>query len=82
MPTTTVRIREETYRALREMAEESEISISELIAQAVENLRRQRLLERSNAAYGALRADPAAWEMEQEERRAWETTLQDGMSEW
>mgnify|MGYP000991134563 CR=1 FL=1 len=79
MSTTTIRISEETHRALHALARESGMSIAGLIAQAVETLRRQRLLEQSNAAYASLRDDTAAWEAEQQERRVWEATLRDGM---
>lgn len=81
MPTTTVRISEETREALRALARESGMSIGSLIAQAVEMLRRQRILEHSNAAYAALRGDAAAWEAEQQERRVWDATLLDGVEE-
>ncbi len=35
--------------------------------------------EKTNRAYAALKANPRAWEQEQEERREWEATLQDGL---
>lgn len=77
MSTTTVRISKETHQALHALARESGMSIASLIAEAVETLRRQRLLEQSNAAYAALRDDAAAWAAEQQERRLWEATLLD-----
>jgi AbrB family looped-hinge helix DNA binding protein len=39
------------------------------------------LLEETNRAYAALRADPQAWEEELAERRRWETTLADGLDD-
>jgi len=77
----TVRVREETHKALREISEESGLSFAEVIAQAVDTLRRQRLLEQSNEAYARLRREPRAWATEQQERALWETTLLDGMDE-
>lgn len=81
MSTTTVRIHEETREVLRVLARERGTSIASLIAQAAETMRRQHLLEKSNAAYASLQEDAAAWEAEQEERRTWEATLLDGMEE-
>jgi hypothetical protein len=52
-----------------------------VITQAVENLRRQRMLEEANAAFAALRQDPAAWEQEREERELWDETLGDGLKD-
>ena len=37
--------------------------------------------DRVNAAYRALRADPAAWGRELQERRAWDATLLDGLED-
>lgn len=49
------------------------------VARAIEHYRRQKFLERINADYAALRADPEAWREEQEERDAWDSTLMDGL---
>ena len=40
---------------------------------------RRRLLEATNQAYAALRADPVAWAEECAEREAWDVTLLDGL---
>lgn len=81
MPTTTVRIREETRQVLRALAREKGTSVAGLIAQAAEIMRRQHLLEKSNAAYASMRDDAAAWAAEQQERGVWEATLLDGVQE-
>ena len=52
-----------------------------VLARSVEALRRQHILEETNAAFAALRSDPQAWEEEQEERRAWDTTFADNLDE-
>lgn len=36
---------------------------------------------RSQRSYARLKGDPRAWREEQEERQAWETTLDDGLEE-
>jgi hypothetical protein len=51
-----------------------------LLDEAVETLRRQRLLEQTNAAYARLRADPDAWQEIDAERQAWDATLADGLA--
>ena len=78
MPTTTVRISERTHATLGELAEQNGQSMQEVLARAVEAYRRQQFLEGANAAYAALRSDPAAWAEEQAERAAWASSLADG----
>ncbi|MBI2302192.1 MAG: AbrB/MazE/SpoVT family DNA-binding domain-containing protein [Armatimonadetes bacterium] len=39
----------------------------------------EQLIEASNAAYAALRADPAAWAEVEAERAVWDGTLMDGL---
>ena len=51
-----------------------------LLDEAVEALRRQRFLERLNTAYATLRADARAWDAVEDERRAWDVTLPDGLA--
>jgi hypothetical protein len=52
-----------------------------VLEQALEQYRRQQLLEETNAAYAALRTAPKAWADLEQERRAWEQTLADGLEE-
>ncbi len=79
MPTATVRVTAETRAILKEMARESKQPMQRLIARAVEQFRRQMVLERANDRYAALRANPDAWREEQEERRVWEDTIADDL---
>jgi hypothetical protein len=76
---TTVRIKEETHAALRELAAQTQEPMQEVLARAVELYRRQRILELTNAAYAALRANPQQWQEVLDERAAWESTLSDGL---
>lgn len=76
----TTRISAAAHGILRELSEAEGKPMSALLDEAVETLRRQRFLERVNAAYAALRSDPAAWADIVEERRAWEPTLSDGLA--
>jgi predicted transcriptional regulator len=81
MSTTTIRVSVETHNTLRELAQAIGAPMQEILEQAVEQYRRQRLLAATNAAYAALRADPAAWQQIKEEQAAWDATLADGLEE-
>ena len=79
MSTTTIRVTPETHDTLRALAGQENVSIQSVVHRAVSEYRRRRVLTQGNAAYAALRADPAAWAAELEERQAWEATLADGL---
>ncbi len=81
METTTIRVSGATREALRMLAREAGKPMQDVLAEAVELYRRQRIIEQANAAYAALRSDPHAWQEELEERRMWDTTLADGLGE-
>lgn len=52
-----------------------------VIDQAIEDLRRRKLLEATNLAFSELKTDKKAWQEEVEERDVWEKTLADGVQE-
>ena len=81
MVSTTVRIKEETHQTLKELAEQDNLPMQEVLGKAVEAYRRWRLLEATNAGYAAMRADPEVWKEELEERALWEATLGDGLAD-
>lgn len=81
MNTTTIRVSAETHDTLRNLAQAVGVPMQEILAQAVEQYRRQRLLAATNAAYAALRTDPAAWQQAKEEQAVWDVTLADGLEE-
>jgi hypothetical protein len=73
---TTVRIRQDTRRILRELEEQTGQGPQALLALAVERLRRTLILSESNAAYaGYASAEPAS------ELQEWEATLADGLED-
>jgi len=76
----TIRISDGAHGTLREMSRSEGKPMATLLDEAVETLRRQRFLEQVNAAYAALRANPATWESIEAERREWDTTLPDGLA--
>ena len=79
MSSTTVRISKKSRDALRRMAVETGRPLSAVLEAAVEAYRRRGILERTNAAYAALRADPAALQNWQTEARRWDVALTDGV---
>ena len=81
MATTTIRVSLRTRDLLQELAQTSGSSMQTVLEQALEQYRRQQLLEATNAAYAALHADPEAWTNLEQERLAWDQTLADGLEE-
>ena len=78
---TTIRVSEKTRTTLHELARDVGLPMAEVVEQAIEQYRRQHILDAANAAYAALRADPAAWAEVQAERTVWDATLADGLKE-
>ena len=76
----TTRISAVAHGILRQLSQAEGKPMAALLDEAVEALRRQRFLEGVNAAYASLRADPRAWQAIEEERRAWDATLPDGLA--
>lgn len=74
-----VRVDDDAYRRLRELAEAEHETIGGIVARAIDAYQRDRYWEKFNAAYAALVADPKAWREELEERAAWNVTLADDL---
>jgi hypothetical protein len=81
MATDTVRIKSETRAKLRDIAKSSGKSMPEILDEAVEVLRRTRILEETGRAFEALQANTKAWQEELAERADWESTLGDDLTE-
>jgi hypothetical protein len=84
MSGTTVRIREETREALREDKDQTGQGTQDLLARAVDQLRRSLILAGTNVAYARIRAEsPEALDAE---IREWDAVLADGLdcvtSQW
>ena len=79
--TTTVRLRADAHRALKEISQLTGQSLQEALARAIEDLRRKVYLEGLSADYGKLRADPTAWADYQKELAVWDVTNQDGLED-
>lgn len=74
----TIRITNRSRETVRELARDMGLQQQEVLDRAVEAYRRQLFLQSANAAYAALRGNPAAWTVEERERAAWDSTLADG----
>jgi len=77
----TISIGAKAHETLRRLSDEANEPMADVLARAIEDYRRNLFLDRANAAYLALRADPEAWAAEQEERAAWDATLLDGLED-
>ena len=77
----TVRIKAGTHAKLKELAEQAGEPMPVTLEKAIEAYRRQRILEKANHAYRALRENPKAWQQELAERAEWEATLADGQED-
>lgn len=81
MSSSTVRISETARKTLRVLAEQTGDSMQGILDRAIETYRRHRFLEEVNRAYATVKADPKAWKEYQQELKAWEVTLADGLEE-
>ena len=79
MTTTTIRVSLRTRDLLQELAQTAGSSMQTVLEQALEQYRRQQLLEATNAAYAVLHAAPEVRATLERERLAWEQTLADGL---
>jgi predicted DNA-binding protein len=78
---TTIRVSEKTRATIHDLARNAGVPMAELVEQAIEQYRRQQILDAANAQYAMLRADPEAWAEIESERAIWDVTLLDGLEE-
>ena len=81
MSSRTVRIDETTYTLLKQLAERAGMTMLDLLAEAVEDHRRNMFLRQMNADFARLRNNPKAWQEELEERALWDNALCDGQED-
>lgn len=79
MSSFNVRISSGSYQILKSIAKDKGQSMQSVIDEAIEDLRRRQILDETNSAFSALKADQAAWREELEERELWRNTLSDGV---
>ena len=76
---TTVRIDDHSKALLKELAAAQKKTQQEILAEAIDKAWRQQILDAGNAAYARLREDKEAWDDYQNEIKAWDCTLLDGL---
>jgi len=81
MQSATVRVSQRARRTLRTLARRTGEPMQSVLDKAIEEYRRRCFLEEANRAFAALRRNPKAWKQELEERRAWDSTVADGLEE-
>ncbi len=79
MQSVNVRISSQSYQVLKSLSQEEGQSMQAVIDEALEDLRRRKMLEATNEAFSALKATSKKWKAELEERELWENTLSDGV---
>ncbi len=79
MSEATIIVSEGTRHKLEELAAQSGRPVAEVLERAVEEYHSRQFWEAVNRGYAELRADPEAWAAEEAERRAWDSTLMDGL---
>ncbi len=79
MSSVNVRISSNSYQILKTLSKGKGQTMQSVIDEAIEDLRRSKMLEATNLAFSALKADKAAWQEEMAERDIWENTLLDGV---
>lgn len=81
MASVNIRISEKSRDALKAISREDGCSIHQAADLAVESYRRRRILEETNLAYAALKADRADWAGELNERETWDVAVADGLGD-
>ncbi len=76
-----LRIDGKTDRLLSSLSRETGQPKKEIVARAIEGLRRDAILDEMNAGYAELKADATAWRKELDERGLWKTANADGLSD-
>jgi hypothetical protein len=79
MSTPTVRISEASHQILKEVAEQTGKTMTDVLDNAITTYRRKVFFEQMNIGYAELRADPQAWAEHLAERKLWDATLMDGL---
>jgi hypothetical protein len=79
MSSATVRISEKGHKILKELAQQDNKAMPEVLDALLEAERQRRFFEGINAGYEAMRSDPVAWKEELAERALLDNTLLDGL---
>ncbi len=75
MQSVNVRISSQSYQILKSLSQDKGQSMQSVIDEAIEDLRRRKILEATNEAFSTLKENKKAWKEELKERGLWENTL-------
>jgi hypothetical protein len=79
MSAATILLSEASHRILKDLAVQTGQTMTDVLDKALDAYRRKVFFEELNAAYAALRSDPAVWAAVVEERRSMDGCLMDGL---
>ncbi len=79
MATTSVRVDPSTHAVLRDLSRQEEKPIGQVVAEAVEQYKKDKFWRELEEDYERLRADPEAWQDYQDEMALWDSTSNDGL---
>jgi hypothetical protein len=79
MSTRTVRIRESSYRILRELAQQTGSTMVKILGHALDDYHRKIFFEKLNEGYAVLKADARASRALEGEMKLWDRALMDGL---
>jgi hypothetical protein len=77
----TVRISAETHKLIKQMADEDDMSMSDLVAEAVKQYERKRFWDHANRVWNEMMKDPKEREYWAREDAELEGTLMDGLDD-
>ena len=81
MESLTIRVSRSTHALLRELADKADATMADVVDRAARDYQRHQFWAEYDAAYAALRADPAASADFQREVEAWDATSADGLED-
>ena len=76
---TTVRVDDRLHSELRELSNQENRPIGEVIADAIERYQKAKFWEQARADFQRLRSDPAEWADYQAEIAVWDALAGDGL---
>jgi len=76
---TTVRVNDELHATLRELSDQEERPIGDVIADAIEQYQKARFWDRVRGEYELLRTNPEDWADYQSETALWDSLASDGL---
>lgn len=79
MASNVVKLRPETYDRVKRLARERDLTMQDVITSGIDALERQEYARAFEEDFARLRSDDQAWQAEQDNRRLWDSTAEDGL---